>query len=57
MKGENISGTSVELVKIRLKKGTGKTRSDREWREVKETEDSKSQTGQAFIHCLLPFQL
>ena len=29
MKGENISGTSVELVKIRLKKGTRKTRSDR----------------------------
>ena len=26
--GGNISGTSVELVKIRLKKGTRKTRSD-----------------------------
>ena len=28
MKGENISGTSVELVRVRLKKGTRKTRSD-----------------------------
>ena len=26
--GGNISGTSVELVKIKLKKGTRKTRSD-----------------------------
>ena len=27
--GGNVSGTSVELVKIKLKKGTRKTRSDR----------------------------
>ena len=28
--GGNVSGTSVELVKIKLKKGTRKTRSDRD---------------------------
>ena len=39
MKGENISGTSVELVKIRLKKGARKTRSDNWSTRVQEQVD------------------